>query len=191
MINLDLTQLISLANEWDIYGIEFFQHANSIFSQLASWADKYNELVSIVVAPLTLIAILIAYWQLKRAKDTLNYDAYQRVYSAYETIYSNLISHKGIRKYYREKWQLWEEDKQTAYYFFELLYSLISRVWVLYRKGTLPKEEWLVWEEWLKQLVPNELFKQVHKENKGYYQDDFWNLVDELIKLKEANLQQT
>lgn len=146
---------------------------------ITTYATLLTGIATIVVATAAVFYTLWTRRIMTTAQRTLDKDIksliYSAIYTSYDNLYSNLIKESEIRSnYFRDA------SKDGSYCFFEILYSLIARVWKFYKSGDLSKSEWELWEEWIKTICKNDLFVRVHNCNKNLYDKQFRDMIDKL-----------
>ncbi len=150
-------------------------------SNILSYIQSYPEVITAIFAALMFVTIIsysiITAFILRTMKKTLALDSYHKIYSDYQKVYSYLVENDLIKEKYKEKAT---KDEIEAFFYFELAYNLIARVWSLRKNKIVNKEEWELWINWLKKLLKNERFIKVHRGKVDTY-PGYRDLVDKLI----------
>jgi hypothetical protein len=74
-------------------------------------------------------------------------------------------------------WQRYSDTEKAEYSYFELLYELLERIFVVWKGGSIDENEWTQWRTWVEDIAGNPLFRDVIEDNKGMFDPRFEEFV--------------
>jgi hypothetical protein len=88
-----------------------------------------------------------------------------------------------------ERWSTYSRDEKAEYAYFELLYELLERIFVVRTRGDIDEREWRQWEGWIGDVIDNRVFADVHADNTGMFDPDFELYVGKALEAAGARSQ--
>jgi hypothetical protein len=70
-------------------------------------------------------------------------------------------------------WAHYGDIDKTTYEYFEMLYEIFERVYILIEDGWISRTEWPLWERWISNVGRHPLFRDVHVDNLGLFDQGF------------------
>jgi O-glycosyl hydrolase len=100
----------------------------------------------------------------------------------HDEIYASINKEGQVK--FTQDWSTYTPQQKKIYAYFEILYELFVRVYVLRREEVISKEEWATWEVWLNDVMSHPVFKNVHEDARAMYDKQFQEFIDgELRKI--------
>lgn len=82
-------------------------------------------------------------------------------------------------------WSRYTPEQKSTYAYFEMIYELFERVFVIWKDGWIPDSEWLLWEKWVDDVIAHPLFSEASKDNAGMFDARFEEYINSrLAKLR-------
>lgn len=74
-------------------------------------------------------------------------------------------------------WVKYSKEQKKVYAYFEILYELFVRVYVIRRNEVITDVEWGLWEVWINDVITHPVFKDVHNDSIGMYDKSFQDFI--------------
>jgi hypothetical protein len=85
-------------------------------------------------------------------------------------------------------WRRYSPADKVTYSYFELLYEMFERVFVMWKEGWIPEQEWHYWKPWIADVIRHPLLQDVFRDNRGMFDARFETFMEEQfqnIKMSE------
>ncbi|WP_415907350.1 hypothetical protein [Oleiharenicola sp. Vm1] len=102
----------------------------------------------------------------------------------HEAVYDSLQK-DGQSRFVR--WGTYSPAEKKVYAYFELLYELFERVFVMWKDGWISEHEWEYWRPWIADVIRHPLLHDVHEDNRGMFDSRFEAYLDTKLPKKEPN----
>jgi hypothetical protein len=81
-------------------------------------------------------------------------------------------------------WLTYNQNEKAEYAYFELLYELLERIFVVWKEGTIDNAEWAQWHTWITDVIDNKVFRDVYEDNLGMFDPRFEHFIQTLLPSK-------
>jgi hypothetical protein len=98
----------------------------------------------------------------------------------HQNVYDTLAKTGGSKF---TSWLTYNENEKAEYAYFELLYELLERIFVVWKDGAIDNDEWAQWHAWISDVIGNKVFRDVYEDNLGMFDPRFEQFVHNLFPL--------
>jgi len=149
-----------------------------------------SSIISTAVLTLTLVVFILSF----RSQDkAIREAAYQKALDDYTDTIRMLVDKPELSKITVELARTTAPRSGTASAspedmvirnYFLLLYGLLERIHLLFRKSWIDKETWSQWSAFLEVLARHPMFGEVHRSSEGMFDKPFQEYVSDVLKRK-------
>jgi len=133
-----------------------------------------------------LVGLLLTERSRKRSRQTGSTYECDRLYLE---IAKTLLNDEKLYDFYsigpeeeRKSWNDLSQGQKRMWIFNEMYYFHFAFVYREYRRGSVSKEYWNVYDVWLKKLLRySPIFREVHKFSKEYFEPEFKEYLDKYL----------
>jgi hypothetical protein len=102
-----------------------------------------------------------------------------------------MIEHDDLADFYAgtvEGWEKMTAPQRRMYLLVELNYFHFAFVYREFKLGRVDPSYWQLYDDWLTQLLQrNETILKVHRADAGFFETEFWHLVEKKILLQASS----
>jgi hypothetical protein len=152
-----------------------------------------SSIVQTAVVTLTLVIFILSF----RSQDkAIREGAYQKVLDDYTDTIRMLIDKPELRRLQVEIARTSASRSETASASPEdmiirnyvlLLYGLMERIHLLFRKNWIDKETWSQWSAFLEILARHPMFVEVHRSSEGMFDKPFREYVSNILNRRSSD----
>ena len=149
-----------------------------------------SSIVQTAVVTLTLVIFILSF----RSQDkAIKEAAYQKALDDYTDSMRLLIEKPELRKFQVELARTTAPRSGTASAtpedmivrnYILLLYGLMERIHLLFRKNWIDRETWSQWSAFLELLARHPMFQEVHRSSEGMFDKPFQDYVSDVLNRK-------
>lgn len=128
-------------------------------------------------------------WDTRTQKKGLHQEAYQAVRADHTELIRMILDKPFLNQVYdtvqrpsdKKAWEDFTPDEKTIGHYYGLHFDLYERLFALYNKNEMEKEEWKQWILWLKQMSGHWLFEEMFSEIANVLDKKFVEIVKKEI----------
>lgn len=155
------------------------------------------ELYAFTQATICIPTLLIVFWQILLLRKQLKLQASKERQSEYlrtqvdftesmrlllkshthDVIYDSLKNHGSVFR----SWGHYEKEDKIVYAYFEIVYELFERIYVMKEDEWIDDTEWIYWEPWISDVKSHPILADVVHDNLGMYDKRFEDYVQKLL----------
>ena len=116
--------------------------------------------------------------------------SYQRLMEEFSNLSKFALEHPDLEKHI-PTYVSETKEKREAFWYLDMLISLLERVWIADLEGQLSRNSWPLWRNWIEELATNKIFVDHFQQNTKYYESTFVAEINRIIQEVHKKLAQT